>query len=61
MAAGTPVEQIRAQVGETVDTLRVRVEDAAGMAVKLLYAYIGALVTVQERVGDRVAALVNSR
>ena len=72
MAVQIPVEQVQQQIGEAVDTLRLRVEEAveqarvraqeaADLAVKLAYAYVGAVVVAQERVSHRVAELVNTR
>lgn len=70
--AVTPVEQVQQQLNEAVETLRTRVEEAvdqartraregADLAVKLAYAYVGALVVAQERVSVRVSELVNRR
>ena len=70
--APRPVEQVQQQFTEAVETLRARIEDAveqarvrareAGdLAVKLAYAYVGAVVVAQERVSVRVSELVNSR
>ena len=70
--AVTPVEQVQKQINETVEVLRARIEDAveqarsraqeaADLAVKLAYAYVGAVVVAQERVSFRVSELINSR
>ena len=68
----TPVEQVQQQFNEAVGTLRTRAEDAVDeartrareareLAVKLAYAYVGAIVVAQERVSVRFSQLVNSR
>jgi hypothetical protein len=70
--AVTPVEQVQQQISEAVEALRTRIEetveqarvraqDAADLALKVAYAYVGAVVVAQERVTLRVAELVNSR
>ena len=70
--AVTPVEQVQKRINETVEAVRTRIEDAVGqarsraqeaadLAVKLAYAYVGAVVVAQERVSLRVSELINSR
>jgi hypothetical protein len=68
VAAQTPVEQfaetvetVRLRIEEAVERARVRAQQAGDLAVKLAYAYVGAAVIAQERVSNRFSELVNAR